>query len=121
MIFLARAIVIALAFFAFPVQGAEVPYSGAELQSPCSALASGAVVGDKNTAAYAGICAGIVHVLMVTGAHFQEKMRSCAPGAANVVQGAKVLSAYLSRHPERLHQPVVILAIDAFREAWPCR
>ena len=42
------------------------------------------------------------------------------PKGVTTRQGLQVLVKYMSDHPEQLHEKTVILAIKAFRQAWPC-
>lgn len=74
-----------------------------------------------NEALYIGDCAGMSRTLVSIGSHLQPSMRFCMPGAATFQQAAKVFVAYMDANPQRLHELSLILAIDAFRAAWPCK
>jgi hypothetical protein len=45
----------------------------------------------------------------------------CLPaGGIRVIQGIRVIVHYLQTHPERLHLSEDVLALEAFRDAFPC-
>jgi hypothetical protein len=66
-----------------------------------------------------GVCAGIVMTVASFGDVLPEK--NCVPKEVSVNETARVLGLWLIRHPERLNEPAVDLAMYAFAEAWPCR
>jgi hypothetical protein len=66
-----------------------------------------------------GVCAGIVMAVASFGDVLAEK--NCVPRGVSVNETARVLALWLIRHPERLNEPAVDLAMYAFAEAWPCR
>jgi hypothetical protein len=53
--------------------------------------------------------------------YFKGHMEFCMPREVNSMQMARVLVAYMDRHPGQLQEPFVDLAIAAFKETWPCR
>jgi hypothetical protein len=62
-----------------------------------------------------GFCAGSI------SATFNLTNKSCAPrGKITQGQAARVVVAYMQRHPELLHKEISWLAEEAFSEAWPC-
>ena len=65
-----------------------------------------------------GYCAGIVHSLMIPRKYSDFKI--CPPENATVRQGATVLVKFSDDHPQELNLPEVLLALAAFRNAWPC-
>lgn len=67
-----------------------------------------------------GVCAGIVYAVAMSQAGVKKKFRSCPP-TGTLEQFAAVTVAFVDRHPERRHEPLLNLAIDAFHEAWPCQ
>jgi len=64
----------------------------------------------------AGHCAGIIEGLSYAGSGI------CAPpsGFFNT-QAIKIVVVYIDARPARLHEPFLKLAIEALRDAWPCR
>ena len=66
-----------------------------------------------------GVCTGIVMTVASFGDVLPE--RNCVPKEVSVNETARVLALWLIRHPERLNEPAVDLAMYAFAEAWPCR
>ena len=53
-------------------------------------------------------------------ASFEMLRGTCFPEKAPILQLARVLVKWLREHPARLHEPVYLLANDAFKEAFPC-
>jgi hypothetical protein len=74
-----------------------------------------------NEAAYIGHCTGMIETLLVLGPYFQSNVRYCVPGTVTVEQGVKVFIAFLDANPRLLDAPADVLALKAFRAAWPCK
>jgi hypothetical protein len=66
-----------------------------------------------------GVCTGIAMAVASFGDALPE--RNCVPKEVSANETARVLALWLVRHPERLREPAVDLAMYAFAEAWPCR
>ena len=49
-----------------------------------------------------------------------DEYKICVPQNVNVREMALVVSKYLYQHPERLHDPVPHLVIDALYQTFPC-
>jgi hypothetical protein len=94
--------------------------TGNDMQPICSKLASGELGKTLDEAAYRGQCEGMVETLIVLGSHLQSNMRFCVPGEVTIQQGLKVFVSFLNANPSLLHRPADVLAIEAFRAAWPC-
>lgn len=77
--------------------------------------------GDPTNSFVVGYCAGEISVVTVTARQLPQKVRSCPPLTAPLSQRAKVVVSYLDRNPARLHESFIILAMEAFAEAWPCK
>jgi C4-dicarboxylate transporter len=71
-------------------------------------------VADKNAPVRQGICVGIVE-----GVAFA----SCVelPEGVNVPQLVRVVLRYIEARPQRMHESFPELALEALRDAWPCR
>lgn len=65
-----------------------------------------------------GFCLGIINATMSTLIVYGN---ICLPARSSIGQGARVVVAFMERHPELLHEPMTQLAIDAFLDAFPCR
>ena len=68
-----------------------------------------------------GVCAGMVRAIVYLTGDLPPQLRSCPPRGSTQGQSQRVVVAYLERNPGRLHLDFEDLAIDALREAWPCR
>jgi F0F1-type ATP synthase assembly protein I len=65
---------------------------------------------------YMGECVGIVATVSILA----ESVGSCPPMNSTAAQQVRVVVSFLEAHSERLHENFIDLAIDAFRQAWPC-
>jgi hypothetical protein len=91
--------------------------TGNDFLLPCRGLLTPTTIAD-----YAqGTCAGIVAALTYTGRSLPPSNRFCPPESGTQGQAFRVVAAYLERNPARLHLPFLELALEALREAWPCR
>ena len=99
---------------------AQGSWTGKEFLDACKVLATS--VDSKNDQVddpmLVGYCAGMVHSLMIPRKYSDFKI--CPPENATVQQGATVLVKYSDDHPQELNLPAVLLALAAFRNAWPC-
>ena len=85
-------------------------------------LASGDSRPTYTSAFYQGVCVGAVdtlHLLIRTlpETHF----KACPPTQVTTGQELRVIIAYIEARPQRMHENFRILAIEAMREAWPCK
>jgi hypothetical protein len=70
-----------------------------------------------------GYCAGIVDAVVVLNSAQQPYPadRPCIPQGVTNAQAIRVATSYVDARPERHHQSFALLALDAFRAAWPCK
>ena len=72
-----------------------------------------------------GVCMGIVGTIAFAGKPgvlgIAPSDRFCLPAGVNTGQAVRVAVAYIDARPARLHEQFSDLAVEAFREAWPCR
>lgn len=62
-----------------------------------------------------GRCAGIVETLIESG------LGVCAPASSTSGQAIRVVVKYIDDRPARMHENFKPLALEALREAWPCK
>jgi hypothetical protein len=83
------------------------------------------VTGDSRpitSAFYQGVCVGTVDTLHLLIRILPETpFRSCPPNQVTTGQELRVIIAYIEARPQRMHENFRILAIEAMREAWPCK
>ena len=83
-------------------------------------LLEGCKQSETNRASFErGVCTGIAMAVASFGDALPEK--NCVPKEVSANETARVLALWLTRHPERLKEPAVDLAMYAFAEGWPCR
>ena len=117
---------IALAAFALllgavdPAECQAISFSGNRVLESCRSVAMSKDPISAGEGLFMGDCAGMTRTLVAIGSHLPPKMRFCVPGAVTFQQASKVFVAFLDAHPERLQELSTVLAIDAFRAAWPC-
>ena len=64
-----------------------------------------------------GNCAGLLEGIL----YLAEEYGVCAPANIDTRQVARIVVRYIDHHPARLDNDFRQLAVEAFREAWPCR
>jgi hypothetical protein len=84
-----------------------------KLLPACRSFASG--TGDATYTQ--GMCAGIIFGLDALGSGTMY----CAPRGATMMQAAQIVVNYAERIPARWHEPMPGIALEAFRQAWPCK
>jgi hypothetical protein len=97
-----------------------VSFSGNEVLEPCRRLAMFKDPISTSDALFVGDCAGMTRTLVAIGSYLPPHTRFCVPGAVTFQQASKVFVAFLDAHPERLQELSTVLAMVAFRAAWPC-
>jgi len=98
---------------------ATVVDKGTDLQSSCELLVQNSFR-DQAEARSAGSCEGMIETAMLFSPNLPADVRACPPAQGSVMQSAKVLLRYLNDNPDRVKEPGVTIAIEAFRDAWPC-
>ncbi|WP_318183106.1 Rap1a/Tai family immunity protein [Pseudomonas fluorescens] len=80
---------------------------------------------DDYSAFESGLCIGFVQGVRQTLSAYADllpkEQRICVPRAVNNKESVGVVVKYLEAHPNQLKQPEVALAIQAHREAFPCK
>jgi len=70
----------------------------------------------------AATCFGAVTAIMNVAPFFKPEFAACPPAnpKITVAQMVLVVTAYLKKHPEQLHDNFHRLAVTALAAAWPC-
>ena len=110
-----RVIVISLALLIFGGARGTVVDTGTDAQRDCQLF----VEGDSGRAA--GSCEGMLETAMYFSPSMPPDVRACPPAQGSTVESARVLLRYLDQNPDRANQPGITVAIEAFRDAWPCQ
>ena len=76
---------------------------------------------DQDEARSAGACEGMIETAMLFSPNLPANVRACPPAQGSILQSAKVLLRYLDNNPDRVNEPGITIAIEAFRDAWPCQ
>ena len=74
---------------------------------------------DKLEVLQHGMCLGTVQAIVTLGESLEEPFKFCPPNGI-LGQAVVVLVKFLRDHPHRLNAPMIDLAVEAYREAWPC-
>jgi Rap1a immunity proteins len=93
--------------------------TAADAQKYCRLLVGGSFR-DNAEARSAGSCEGMVETAMLFSPNLPAGVRACPPAQGSTLESTKVLLRYLDQNPDRLNEPGITLAIEAFRDAWPC-
>jgi hypothetical protein len=105
-----------VSFVSTPV-AAQEPSSGEAHHVACRAFVQQRAEGEPFLR---GACAGTVYALMLTGPLYEGANRFCPPSGSTLIDGGRIVVAYLDRHASERHKNFVTLAHQALREAWPC-
>jgi hypothetical protein len=112
-------IVASLALSVIGKASGTVVDAGADAQRYCELLVKGSFH-DYGEARSAGACEGMVETAMLFSPNLPADVRACSPGQGSILESVKVLLQYLDNNPDRLNEPGITLAFEAFRDAWPC-
>jgi Rap1a immunity proteins len=102
------------------VRAADVSFSGNAVLESCRRLAMLKAPISTEDAFLMGECGGMTRTLVAIEDQLSPNARFCLPEAVTFQQANKVFVAFLDAHPERLHELSTVLAMNAFRAAWPC-
>jgi hypothetical protein len=112
-------IVAGLALSVIGKASATVVDKGTDAQKSCELLVQGSFR-DQGEARSAGSCEGMIETAMLFSPNLPADVRACPPAQGTVLQSAKVLLRYLDNNPDRVNEPGITIALEAFRDAWPC-
>jgi len=76
--------------------------------------------GESGEARFAGSCEGMIETAMLFSPNLPADVRACPPAQGSILESAKVMLRYLDKNPDRISEPGITVAIEAFRDAWPC-
>jgi len=94
--------------------------TGADAQKYCELLVEGSFH-DNDEARSAGACEGMLEAARSFSPNLPPDVRACPPAQGSVLESARVLLNYLYQNQDRLDLPGLNLALEAFRDAWPCQ
>ena len=98
---------------------ATIVDKGADAQRSCQLLVEGSFR-DSGEARSAGSCEGLLETAMFFSPNLPADVRACPPAQGSLLESAKVMLRYLDKNPDRVKEPGITVAIEAFRDAWPC-
>jgi hypothetical protein len=64
-----------------------------------------------------GFCEGAIYALV----NAVRPPAACIPSGVTMDQATRVVVTYISARPARMHERFVDLAIEALKDAWPCK
>lgn len=92
---------------------------GTDAQKSCKLLVQKSFR-DQDEARVAGACEGMIETAMLFSPNLPAEVRACPPAQGSALESAKVLLQYIDNNPDRLSEAGITLALEAFRDAWPC-
>jgi hypothetical protein len=100
------------------------PGTGSDMLDSCRAFLKDPMPSGQTF--QAGMCAGyvmgIVDGLMYAQIADPDRTAVCIPKTGYTIgQGVRVLTKYLEDHPEKLNLGISLIALDAYRKAFPCK
>src|SRR6476620_7702944 len=96
---------------------ATVVDKGTDAQRSCQLLVQNSFR-DRDEARSAGACEGMIETAVIFSPNLPADVRGCPPAQGSILQSAKVLLRYLNKNHDRMKEPGVTVAIEAFRDAW---
>ena len=99
---------------------ATVVDKGTDAQKSCQLLVQNSFR-DQGEARSAGACEGMIETAAMFSSNLPANVRGCPPAQGSILQSAKVFLRYLDNNPDRVNEPGITIAIEAFRDAWPCQ
>jgi hypothetical protein len=100
-----------------PALAAPDTYSAAFHHQACKSL----LTRDEQELHLQGSCAGQIALLLQFSDVLPPRMRFCAPEHSTLRDATEVVASYMDRHVSELHLAFPVVAVLAFREAWPCQ
>lgn len=98
---------------------ATVVDKGTDAQRSCELLVQNSFR-NQDEARSAGACEGMIETAMLFSPNLPAGIRACPPTQGSILQSAKVFLRYIDNNPDRVNEPGITIAIEAFRDAWPC-
>jgi len=99
-----------------------------EMVSKCRAVTEAKIQGNALEFVQdfdSGVCWGGFGTLQTIGRFVTDEKRilnvGCPPANSTLSQFITIFVAYARKHPERLHEDFVFVAMAALREAFPCQ
>jgi hypothetical protein len=136
---LGGAAALALAVTAAPAAEEDI-YSAGYMVQGCRAALNSSPTQSRDMAERAALCGGVIAGMSNMGAlvrsalliyprpaddsqqnFFRKLMCVDVPGEAPISQLVGVVIFYIDGRPARLHEPFMVLALEALRAAWPCK
>src|SRR5262249_49044236 len=99
---------------------AHVVEKGNDAQKYCDILVRNSFH-DQDEAHSSGACEGMIETAALFSPNLPADVRACPPAQGSILESAKVLLRYLDNNPDRVNEPGITVAIEAFRDAWPCQ
>jgi hypothetical protein len=109
-------IMLAACIAVLPITGhaqAPDPDSATNVMKGCRAI----LAKSKSDTFLRGVCAGAVHA--IAGLAWDSEL--CVPTGITLAQEVQVVVTYIDARSDRQHQDFRSLALEAFKEAWPCK
>jgi hypothetical protein len=93
-------------------------YSGYATLAECKAFADEHANLGQRAAGY--FCAGELRALAYVSHVLAPELRSCVPGNLSNGQLVAVAIQYVEQHPSQMNDDFMKLALQAYRQTWPC-
>jgi hypothetical protein len=99
---------------------ATVVDKGTDAQRSCELVVQNSFH-NQDEARSAGACEGMIETAMLFSPNLPADIRACPPTQGSILQSAKVFLRYIDNNPDRVNEPGITIAIEAFRDTWPCQ
>ncbi len=100
---------------------AQAPMRSANYLLPyCKYFLTDRTEGGYNVGFGVGLCAGMIAGIVRVSNNLPDQMSSCLPAGVTHGQEVRVVVAYVEARPERMHEDMYALVVEALHHAWPC-
>jgi Ssp1 endopeptidase immunity protein Rap1a len=101
------------------------PFSANQVMKGCRAVVAKTKSGNETLWFLRGICMGAVSTLAAAATAFERAAEGtigvCIPAGTSVNQQVRVVVTYIDARPNRSQEDFRVLALEALKDAWPCK
>jgi hypothetical protein len=104
-----------------PLSAQEEEFSANNLLEGCRRFLNTELSGPPLELLKDGQCIGSIGAVVYFAKVLTPKARSCVPVAIDRGQVIRTVIAYIEARPQRMHEDLRALTVDALRSTWPCK
>jgi hypothetical protein len=90
------------------------------LNAECQRVVDNRPLDSTDEAVLQGVCIGIVYAIRQISDQFPSHLRFCPPSDVGLLQLLHTATAHINAQPDRPGEDFITLAIESYRNTWPC-